>query len=336
MIEQLVFKIPSAFAQCIADGSCQRYGAIIKDQAGTIVGHIQETGMMGQIVSAAPSILTAANPLNTFATMASVGLTALSNVQLQHMQVMLESLKSLSFVSIGVSTLGLGVSVAGFYLMNTKLNGIGTKVDQLTNTVKIGFLKQEQARIRQHISAVRGLLNDADAAHTCITASNEYRRIANLFDQEYAFFFGEIEHFLKQEKFELAEIEQLIQLMAVCHNARIRCLLLADEYELAKAKSQQNTEDYGQLFDDIDIIGLTHKLLGEGPHKSFIKAFNETMQGNNQTVGTKDFIANMREIKAVAASKVYLIDSLIKTETPGKVFFDRLKEQQEPIVVISH
>ncbi len=207
----------------------------------------------------------------------------------------------------------------------------------MTNAVSDGFLKQEQARIRQHISAVRGLLDDADIAHTCVTVSNEFHRIATLFDQEYAFFFGEIkEYFLKQEIFELAEIDQLIQLMAVCHNARMRCLLLADEYELAKAKSQQNTEHYGQLFDDIDIIGLTHKLLGEGPHKNFIKAFNETMQGNNQTVGTKDFIANMREIKAVAASKVYLIDSLIKTETPGKVFFDRLKEQQEPIVVVSH
>lgn len=347
MIEQLVFKIPGAFAQCIADGSCQRYGTIIKNSAGTIVGHIQESGALSKVISYAPSILVSGNPITAIATAATlaldVGATINTNMRVRKMDIkldqvmtMVESLKTLSFVNIGVSTLGLGVSVAGFYLMNNKLNGLGNKVDELSHAVKAGFIKLHQAKIREHISAVQGLLTDADVAHHSMNAANEYVRIAQSLDAEYAFFHGEISFAMKQEHLNLVEVEQLIQLMSVAHNARTRCLILADEYCLARSKSEQNAEHYGSLFDDVDVIELTHRLLATQPESDFMKAFNDTLHGNDQLIGTKDFIANMREVRAVANSKSFLIDKLIKDEVPGKLFFDQLSHQKEPIVVISN
>lgn len=343
MLAPLVFGVPGMFAECMMNGTCQRYGTLIKNGTGQIIGHIQESGVINKVIGVAPSFLPP--PFNLALEGVNIASHAFSNVQIhrldakvQQVMTMVDSLKSLSFLNIGVSTLGIGVSVAGFILMNQKLNAINEKVDLLTSRIEQGFLKLHQALIRQHISALRGLLRAADIAHESINAEIEYRRLAQLFDAEYSIFFGEIEFALKQEQLRLVEIEQLIQLMVVAHNAKIRCLILANELSLAKSASEQNAQSFVDLFDPIDIVELTHKILAgsNNKNKDFMKTFSDTLHGNDQLIGTKDFIANMREVSAVASTKSFLIDKLIKDEVPGKLFFDQLSHQKEPIVVISN
>jgi hypothetical protein len=123
-----------------------RYGAVLKDAGtGQIVGHLKETGDMASILSKLATsplkIANAANPLSFVPDLIGQGYNAyqIKGVQRSVGEVkgLVEGLQLATNVAAISSVVGLGVSVAGFAVVNNKLKKIDAKIDAVADDVQI-------------------------------------------------------------------------------------------------------------------------------------------------------------------------------------------------------
>jgi len=117
------FMIPPEFIPNVLSGEWARYGAILKDtNTGRIVGHLKEVGDLGQ------SLSTMVSPVDAIS---QVG----QHYQLAQIQDTLNSLQMISTVGAVASVATLGVCVAGFIVVNNKLNKLNAKLDEILKEV---------------------------------------------------------------------------------------------------------------------------------------------------------------------------------------------------------
>jgi hypothetical protein len=129
---------PAKYIAEMAAGKVLRYGAILKDAGtGQIVGHLKETGQMSQLLSniATLPLSSASIPIDVIGH--AVTAYKINGVQnsVDQIQQTLQGLGLITNVAALSSIAGLGVSVAGFAAVNTKLNKIDTKLDGIADNV---------------------------------------------------------------------------------------------------------------------------------------------------------------------------------------------------------
>lgn len=115
------FIIPSEFESKVLSGEYIRYGTIIKNSAGKIVGHLKETG----IESILKDMKIPTNPLSAGTEVIKVASGIAQNFQLREMSKLLESMQLVNNIGAIASVATLGVSVAGFAVVTHKLNQLG-------------------------------------------------------------------------------------------------------------------------------------------------------------------------------------------------------------------
>lgn len=109
--QTLLFDIPPAIERCLRSGKCTRWGGLIRlapgqPDGGAIVAHLKEVG---------PSVSTRMPGLPTGAP---------------------AKLLSLGHVAAAASVLNLGVSVAGFAIMNAKLNALQRSISDVESYLR--------------------------------------------------------------------------------------------------------------------------------------------------------------------------------------------------------
>jgi hypothetical protein len=111
-------QVPSQFLPAVIAGTVVRHGCILKDRStGRIVGHLKEVGQAGAWLAGAPR-----NPLAAgAAALARVGQWVDTHRQLSRIREALEHLRLVSSVGAAASVAGLGVSVAGFAVVLSRL-----------------------------------------------------------------------------------------------------------------------------------------------------------------------------------------------------------------------
>jgi len=140
------FVIPSEFIAKVASGEYIRYGTIIKNGSGKIVGHLKEVGMD----SVLKGFKIPLNPLSAGTEAIKVASGIVQNFQLKEMKNLLESMQLVNNVGALASVATLGVSVAGFAIVTNKLNQLEEtlnitleKVDRVLEIVQNLNMKQE-------------------------------------------------------------------------------------------------------------------------------------------------------------------------------------------------
>ncbi len=117
----------------LLDPEVQRFGAILKNtNTGKIVGHLKETGEMGHLLTSLPS-LAGFNPAFLSVDLIDRGIKTyqIGNVQktVDQIQQTVEGLQLATNIAAWSSVANLGVSVAGFTIINQKLERIDSKID---------------------------------------------------------------------------------------------------------------------------------------------------------------------------------------------------------------
>lgn len=160
----LLFSVPAAFSNAAL---YERIGAIIKDRAtGRIVTHIQETGAWG-LLRHVP--IPGGNPLGLVTE--SVQMTQLANIQQT-----LSTVQTLSTIGAVASVASLGVSVAGFAAVLSKLKRMDGKLDQaLSETATIRSLA-ERLHVKIDALALAGLGSELEAVHMALRYEGSRRR----------------------------------------------------------------------------------------------------------------------------------------------------------------
>lgn len=313
MLSQIPFELPAQFIQGIATGDIIRYGAILKDaDTGRIVGHLQESGIAQSLLS--QTISSATSPLSFVSSIANTGASIYTAVQVHQLKAMMETLQALQMATLGVSLIGVGVSVAGFLYMRKRFNSLDNRVEKLIDAVKVGFENQEKAGFRQQMSRTKSLVQRAELAKSMLDPAKEYKEVAAQLADRAAFFEGEIvfqisaRGAIKHNTFWL-----LAQLWMLCNSVRIDCLIRANELHNAQHVSERIAGEYQGLFERV------------GP-ASF---------DTNHSEG-KATITILRDVTDAAHSKPFLLDYLRVRRIDGPTYIDRLdREKVQPMLVLS-
>jgi hypothetical protein len=141
----IIMEASSKFLPDLALGNVVRYGAILKDAGtGQIVGHLKEAGVMGNILSSfTQSPFGALNVLNPLGMAADVVGHAVNGYQLYGVQRSVDEVKALveglqlaTNVAAIASVASLGISVAGFAMVQSKLKQMDSKLDGIAGDVQ--------------------------------------------------------------------------------------------------------------------------------------------------------------------------------------------------------
>ena len=154
MISSIPFTIPAEYEAALKSGAVERFGAILKDSAtGQIVAHLQESGRYADLCgSLVGKVVGATSPLSTLSSLAA-------NQQLAQLKQMVESLEMLGFTNLVVSVVGIGINVAGFALMNKRLDQLSRQIADLDKAIRRKFETLQWQLYREHFSKLQGILD---------------------------------------------------------------------------------------------------------------------------------------------------------------------------------
>ncbi len=172
MLSQILFDVPLRYVGGIAAGELVRYGAILKDAGtGRIIGHLQESGiaqsLLSQVLSSGPT------PLGLVTSAINAAASTYTAIQVRQLKEMVGALQGLQLATLGVSLVGVGVSVAGFMYMRKRFNSLDSRLDELRDVIKEGFENLEKSGLRQQMSRTKSLVQRAELAKSMIDPKNE-------------------------------------------------------------------------------------------------------------------------------------------------------------------
>ncbi|WP_201496046.1 hypothetical protein [Rubrivivax sp. A210] len=225
----------------------------------------------------------------------------------------MEALQSLQIATLGVSLVGVGVSVAGFLYMRKRFDALDGRLQDLERTIHTGFEQQHMASLRRHFSRTKGLVQRAEQAASLSDPRSEYMQIAAALSDEASFFEGELDFTLKaQGPIDLALFWQLAQAWMLCNGFRIDCRIRANELRNALHVSEQVAADYQRRFDGITPVSFASSL--------------------DDGVAT---VKVLRDVTDAAASKPYLLDYLRTRRIDGPGYLDDLdRETERPLLIL--
>ncbi len=313
MLTEIMFHVPTMFEAGLKSGELIRVGGLLKSAAsGQIVTHLQESSILQSLLSqtALGGLSAVANPVSS---LLNVGTGIYNTIQIRQLKTLVEGLQALQVASLGVSLVGVGVSVAGFIYMRKRFNQLDNRIDSLTNTVNIGFENQRMENIRSHLSQVQGLMDLAFQAPTLSKPEREYTRIAEMMASESSYFEGELKFIIKVDgKINQELFWQLTQALMLCNNVRIDCRIRTNEMRNALKVAESIGEKYQSLFDNLTPISF-----------------------ENKSANTSTLTTALKDITDTATSKPYLIDHLHSQRIDGREYIARLEnENNHPLLML--
>lgn len=268
----LLYAIPSALQAAIDSGGAQLVGAIVKDTAsGQILGHVQQTSLTSHILNGIGNLGESA--LNSFTPLGVV-----SVVQNEHLRQGVAALKEgmilmqgLQYGTLALSGLGLGVSVAGFAVMNSRLNRIETRLAEIAEAVgEITAERRddEMTIIFADISAdIRNVDTLTDRVHPGSVAERMQESLARSASR--------LDRHLRREadltgvsSLPLAQLDRLWTLAAairLCQEAAIQALIATDEFGVAEKYATVCLDEQMALLEKISPDALSRLVARSDP-----------------------------------------------------------------------
>ncbi|MDO9436730.1 hypothetical protein [Hydrogenophaga sp.] len=312
MLSTIPFEIPAQLLSRLNAGELIRYGTILKDVAtGRIAGHVQETGIAQSLLSAAMSGLP--TPLSMVTDLVNMGSGIYTARQVAQVKRMVESLQALQIATLGVSLVGVGVTVAGFVYMHKRFNALDGRIHQVLEAVQRGFEEQRKADLRLQLARTRSFIDRAQHARQLNSPLPEYMNVAAGLAEQAAFFESEIVFVLSRDGLiDLQTFWQLTQTLILCNGLRIDCEIRTNELGHALAVTDSVAASYRHLFTPLTPV-------------SFNCGIDEGMAA----------VKVLRDATDAAASKPYLIDYLRTRRISGEGYLNALeKESENPLMIL--
>lgn len=320
--ENILYKIPEGLAAGINSGVYSRIGAIIKhSDTGRIVGHVQETGVAQQILSNF-----AGSPFSPVSAVSSV----VGNIQLSAITKMIETMQLLQYASIGVGIAGLGVSVAGFAIVNRKLNRIEQSVTSLSDRIDQHFQELHHRELRHVISKIKHLFEQSDIARTLDDWPTRFIDISQNLGEPSSMLRYEIGYLLTQDSYEEELFFLLLQPMLACDRSRVELLIEAGKYDTAYRLAENIGENYSQLFDSMS----ARQLLKRAENSRYFETKHTNPSRSTLMTQMQRVTDGLRDITDRALTTPLLIESLDKYSIDGRLYFNRLRSETNETLLL--
>ena len=335
----LLYQIPASLISAVNSGKAELFGAVIKEvTTGQILGHVQQTSALNSLmnwgVQGAGNLVSGGFlPLNA--------LTVFQNLQIQkNLEKLQESAVFLQHLQIGnlaLSGAGLGVSVVGFAMVLSRLKSIQSnldkihaKIDEVTNDRRNDALNTLFATIEADVNNVRYLSDHPNPATSADALQHNLIRSAR-----------ELEGILKREidlkgkdSLPIEQLERLWALIAalrICQEAAIHALFYADHLNIAVKLAHDEAERLVKLLSQVTPDELSRLVARREQdwEKSITLRQKAFQQANLLTQG-------MMGSTIAMAGQSSLAQTLVDNGESGRAFLDAAQaESQQPLLFVS-
>lgn len=298
VISEILFKIPEAYLAGVQSGSLIRFGSILKEaDTGKIVAHLQETGLGQQMLSTALGSIS--SPINLVPDIAQTVMAYRTLGKLNEIKDSINVLQSLQIATLGISVVGVGVSLAGFAYLKKRLDKVDSNIEEVLRLIR----SERASTLRARFSRLKGLVTSCTQSHTLSNPNYEYARIAEELAIEAAFYEEELLHLTKTPSgIDLQAFGQLAQRLLLCNSLRVDCRVRTNELFNAQVISESVTSSYALVFDELTPSSFEGK------------------QASREAI-----CLTLREISEFAATKAHLLYDLRKTGVNGSEYMQKIE-----------
>lgn len=324
------FEIPSELFAAEKFGKVVRYGAILKDsETGQIVAHMQETGLLNQVASL---------PANAFLSPTTAVSSLASNYQLYRvdqkitaMQQMLTGLQSMQIANLALAGLGLGISVAGFAMIKSRIDQVSTKIDSLEKTIRKEFEDQRLRELKNLEADLDSQLDHAEEGWASTDSTRIWTRVADRLNDMVYYYPKLIEEHLAAPTPDLNLSGYLLERYRVLAATRVECLVLIGELESARDFSRRFMEKNTRLLEPVSPLSLAHRRAAsaEGDALAREAAFRREIGPARQ------FTEAVREFQDLSETRPLLIETLLEKRINGRDYIEQLRaEKEQPVLLL--
>lgn len=340
----LLYKIPEALVLSVASGKAKLIGAIIHDAiTGRTLGHVQQTAALGDILKLAMPVVGGAFPplgavVAGVQTLAS-GISIVQNEQIKSRLAAVQSslglIQNMQIASLAVSGLGLGVSVAGFAVMNQRLKGISSHLKTLDGKI-------EKITADRRSDALRGIF--ADVATELETVETLPKRVnktnaAEAAQRGLAQSAGRLEDMFRQQTDRVqtaadpADLEMLWSLAAairLCHEAGLQAMFTVNELAAAQELSARQANRFFDMTQPLSPDALA-RLCASGT-----KSVEDAKTARRAALPQAEHLVDgLRDSVASIASQSELAAQLLAKGLTGPQYLDEVAEEKtEPLLYL--
>jgi hypothetical protein len=312
------FLIPKERAlEGLQNGLLHRVGSVVRYAGGPMKGrihsHLQETGLYEQLAN--------------------------TSSRLGEISKGFEMMQGFQLANLALEAVNIGISVAGFALMNAKLNAVQGAIQGLSVGINIVSSKLDQIRqerIDEEFLALRSLArrfdegwhlaNQSDAIQQWLLIQAEARRYQDIFEHHARLL-------LSEAKPEFALADRMIDALALTGNLRTSAAMAANEGQLAKQISDENAQQIEALTGSIGLVDLVRTKMPVGIDPGSHEWESALAEANDNA---RPLIAKMREREASAITRSAPLPLLEKRNiTPHTWMRAAREETNEPLLLLS-
>ena len=321
------FDVPAAFQAGLYDGSLVRFGALLKDStSGHIVAHLQETSLVPKLIGGLSNL-----SLSPFQ-MANTGILIDNSLQLRQLTSLVQTLQTLQYATMGIALVGIGVSAAGFALMNKRLKGIEGEISTLKTAIEKQFKELHWRELRARFALASTCLERAENAHRFREPGPELRGAAERLAESSGFFKAEAQFALTHEHVNLELVQSLTYAMLLCDTTRVDCLLEANEMDAAMSVAEHSGSDWVGLFNELDSVTLVRRVSASG---TVVDRGSYSELRELRLNHIDPFRQMLTEATEAGITRAALIHSLVERGVEGPEYLHRVRsEDKEPILLL--
>lgn len=309
----------------------QLFGAILKDSVtGQVVGHVQQTGMLSQMLSGA-----AGSPVFQSLEMATsfvVDGTIQSN--LAAISETLNVLQVLQIGSLAVSGVGLGVSIAGIALVIKRLNAIQEQLSVLEERIGAVTADRRSDDLRGLFADITSALDNVDTLthrrHQTATAEAAQRQLANCPRRLEVHFQTNADR-LDKGRVTAADLDILWSIAAairLCHEAGSRALFQIDELAAAAALTERQAQRFLDLSRPLSVDGPGRRMAAES-----VTATEFSAARQKAVPAAITLVQGLRESVAAIISQSALATDLAARQISGAAYLESVQQMNDvPLV----
>ncbi|WOX05957.1 hypothetical protein [Microbulbifer pacificus] len=314
------FDVPAKYIAGLEQGNLTRIGALIKDSSsGQIVAHVQETGVLGNLAHS--GLCSALSPLTA---VSSVG----SNIQLAQLKSMVEGLQVLQFANLGATVAGLGISCAGFAVLNNRIRKLQESLEGVAESILYAIGEMRASQVREHLAQVNFAVEEGALLEANGGGELEWHSVSQTLGRETQYYLGEVKYLLSRNEFEQESFEQFLELSCLAFKARLQAFFHMGRLDLAMGAAQKMSHDFNIVLDPVSPIALAKKL----PWTNSACA-EQDLRKNLE--GTRLLVQSVRDSQDCLASIPELIQTLTLRKINGAEYIRSAKSNlNDPVLIL--
>ncbi|GFZ86404.1 hypothetical protein [Sphingobium fuliginis] len=338
LIDPIVLRaIPEAARIGLDNKTLHLFGSVIRRSNGTIAYHLQEAAPLAQAFGSANPMGMALQGVSAASSVANNVQTEIVRQGVARVQHGIKLLQQMGLANLALGGVGLGVSVAGFAIMNHKLDDIASRLGGIQDglsqiSAKLDVMRAEQDRAI--ISRMRGLTNLFEESWELTDLSRAESSWTRIYqdgaDLE--------EHILAKAKIDVANImafpesEAHLDAFALVSGLRIAAQLAAGEVESARALERRSIADLMRLTGKIGVADLLLPTLTEVQPGSLEWDLTRISRAEE----LRPTIDRLRQRESLMATRTTFLPLLKRQGASPREWLQMARnEQQAPVLVLA-